>query len=63
MIKFSPNAARELRDAIMSEEISYGGEDADDMMGATDCPNGCEVEPDGTCPHGYVSAGKTMGVI
>ena len=21
----------------------------------TACPEGCEVEPDGTCPHGYAS--------
>ena len=34
-----------------------------EMMGETDCPEGCSVEPDGTCPHGYESAGLTAGVI
>jgi hypothetical protein len=34
-----------------------------DEMGCTDCPEGCEVEPDGICAHGYESAGLTLGVI
>lgn len=35
----------------------------DDIMGATDCEEGCVVEPDGHCPHGYESAALTLGVI
>jgi hypothetical protein len=40
---------------------SYG--DWEDQMGETDCPEGCYVEPDGVCPHGYLSAGRTAGII
>lgn len=34
-----------------------------ERMGDTDCPEGCEVEPDGHCPHGYESAGLTAHLI
>ncbi len=27
------------------------------------CSEGCEVEPDGTCPHGYPSIMLALGVI
>lgn len=55
--KPSPDAAAEL---IAGAE-SYG--EAEELMGMTDCPRGCEVEPDGCCPHGWVSAGRTAGLI
>ena len=42
--------------------IELGG-DTDEAMGLTDCPDGCEVEPDGICPHNYLSAGRSLGVI
>jgi len=29
----------------------------------TRCLEGCEVEPDGTCPHGYDSILLEMGLI
>lgn len=61
--KNSPKAARELMDAIKSGDLNPFDYEADDYMGATDCPNGCQVEPDGYCPHGYWSAGITAGVI
>jgi hypothetical protein len=48
----SPDAAEEL-------EASMDFED----LGKTDCPEGCTVEPDGTCPHGYLSAGLTGGWV
>ena len=35
----------------------------EELQGETDCPEGCHVEPDGVCPHGYLSAGRTGGVI
>jgi hypothetical protein len=54
--KDSPNAA-----AMLLAEIEDG--DADDAMGETDCPDGCYVEPDGQCSHGYRSAALTLGVI
>jgi len=28
----------------------------------TACPDGCEVEPEGTCPHGYDSYYKIMAL-
>lgn len=51
-IQPSPKAARALEDSMDYDE-----------MGCTDCPEGCEVEPDGICAHGYESAGLTLGVI
>jgi hypothetical protein len=58
----SPEAAQAL---VLGEDItglgSYG--DFEEAMGETDCSDGCVVEPDGVCPHGYLSAGRTAGVI
>lgn len=48
----SPDAAAALEESLDYEE-----------MGKTDCPDGCVVEPDGECPHGYESAGLTAGLI
>lgn len=59
----SPNALKTLVAAIESGEITPFSFDADDAMGATDCPDGCVVEPDGWCPHGYKSAALTGGLI
>jgi hypothetical protein len=58
--KPSPNAARELLN-LACEGESWA--EADDAMGCTDCPDGCYVEPDGSCPHGYESAAITAEVI
>lgn len=57
--KPSPLAASELERMVDEDEAH----EADEAMGATDCPHGCHVEPDGDCPHGYQSAGLTLGVI
>ena len=56
----SPEAASELSVAI-ADGLELG--ELDEMQGQTDCPEGCTVEPDGRCPHGYESAGLTAGVI
>lgn len=53
----SPKSARILASVIEA------GEMADDAMGLTDCPDGCTVESDGWCSHGYASAALTAGVI
>jgi hypothetical protein len=53
----SPNAAADLIDLI------EGGVYVDEEQGYTDCPEGCIVEPDGICSHGYESAALTAGVI
>lgn len=29
----------------------------------TKCPQGCSVEPDGVCPHGFKSVALEMGLI
>lgn len=57
-MKRSPKAAR----AMMYVLEDYP-DDAEDMMGETDCPDGCYVEPDGECSHGYESAALTLGII
>ena len=63
----SPIAAKRLTepslngDGIEAAMEVYG--DWEDQMGETDCPEGCTVEPDGSCPHGWLSAGRTAGVI
>jgi len=56
----SPEAAAELLAAIESGEGLIATED---LEGVTDCPNGCEVEPDGTCCHGWQSAVISAGVM
>lgn len=53
----SPVAAESLQMTI------YEAGDTEDFEGFTDCPEGCEVEPDGVCPHGFESAALTLGVI
>lgn len=58
----SPNAGQQLIAAI-TDGLSAFGNDADELQGATDCPDGCQVEPDGQCPHGYLSAALTMDLI
>lgn len=60
--KESPEAAQELM-ASIGGGLSPTSMEADDLQGATDCPDGCEVEPDGVCPHGYLSAARTLGII
>lgn len=59
-LKSSPDAA-----ARVWEVLDSWGErdDPDELMGETDCPEGCLVEPDGQCPHGFLSAGRSAGLI
>jgi hypothetical protein len=35
----------------------------EELMGETDCPDGCYVEPDGRCSHGWQSGALTAGLI
>jgi hypothetical protein len=60
-VRPSPNAAHELLESIDDAELSF--DDGDALMGATDCREGCVVEPDGECPHGYESAALTARLI
>jgi hypothetical protein len=53
---------------VLTGERGWGQDRIDyleweELMGETDCPNGCAVEPDGICPHNWLSAGRTAGVI
>ncbi len=59
----SPRAWEDLSAAIEDGELTPFDLEADDAMGATDCPHGCSVEPDGHCGHGYESAALTGGII
>lgn len=59
-LKNSPDASARLLQ-IVDDEGSLA--DFDDALGETDCPNGCVVEPDGYCPHGWKSAGLSAGLI
>lgn len=61
-IQRSPEAGKALKDAIEAGLSPFAIE-ADEMMGDTDCPEGCVVEPDGACWHGYESAARNAGVI
>lgn len=57
----STKAARELHELLASDEAELA--DYEEMMGYTDCPQGCYVEPDGWCSHNYESAGLSAGLI
>ena len=56
----SPKAAKDLLEAI---EEGTPFSECEDICGDTDCPEGCFVEPDGICQHGYESALLTAGLI
>ena len=56
-----PHPSYRAADVLLESVEDYGA--FEDAMGETDCPNGCTVEPDGICPHNWLSAGRTAGVI
>lgn len=56
----SPEAAKALNYEI-EMGLSQMSDECDSFMGA--CDDGCQVEPDGVCPHGYESAALTAGMI
>jgi len=58
-MKASTKAAKKLLRAMNAGNF----ERAEDLMGETDCKEGCYVEQDGSCEHGYASAGLTAGAI
>jgi hypothetical protein len=60
-VKPSPKAARVLVESIHDDELTF--DDGDALLGATDCREGCVVEPDGECPHGYESAALTAQLV
>lgn len=62
---YTPNAMKYVRPYKPSPEAAdiLLNDPSECLMGQTDCPDECEVEPDGHCPHGYESAALTLGVI
>jgi folate-dependent tRNA-U54 methylase TrmFO/GidA len=59
----SPDAAEDLKSGIEDGSITPFDIEGDIMQGNTDCPEGCVVEPDGWCSHGWLSAARTAGMI
>jgi hypothetical protein len=57
--RVSPQAAHELEEAAAEDRW----EEADELLGATDCEHGCTVEPDGSCCHGWRSAALSAGLV
>jgi hypothetical protein len=55
----SPSAAGQLGDAAASGDLEL----AEELLGATDCPHGCAIEPDGVCSHGWRSAALSAGLV
>jgi hypothetical protein len=55
----SDEVARRINEACEDDNRDDVGE----LLGETDCPHGCHVEPEGRCPHGWLSAALTAGVI
>ena len=53
-----------LDEAIYADKIPHGELEAM-VLGDCDCfaADGCQVEPDGTCPHGYKSPLLVLGLI
>jgi hypothetical protein len=56
----SDRAARQLLEQAAEDD---NWEILEELLGETDCPSGCYVEPDGHCPHGWESAGLTAGMV
>ena len=46
-----------------TEFIQFMAECLDEGWSPTKCPEGCPVEPDGVCPHGYKSVATKYGFI
>ena len=51
------------RQAIRDHAYSLSKDELSDSIVPTACPNGCEVEPDGKCCHGYPSPLLVLGLI
>jgi hypothetical protein len=49
--------------AIKAKLPSYGVMEKWNFDGVARTPDGCKVEPDGDCPHGYPSWLKVIGII
>lgn len=51
------------REFVNSFDIEENEDVLLDSVQPTACPDGCEVEPDGTCCHGYRSISLLLGII
>lgn len=61
-IKPSSKSAEKLL-LMLDAESRFTYAEIEDELGSTDCPEGCYVEPDDYCSHGFMSAGLTAGII
>ena len=59
LTRASESVARRIEEA--AEDDSW--DVVEELMGETDCPSGCYVEPDGTCAHGWRSGGLSAGIV
>lgn len=58
----SPRAYAYLREAIATSENPLGDPKVRAALKGTDCPQRCFTEPEGACPHGYISAALHGGI-
>ena len=72
IVKIKPKPAKvhsvtEIRKHEIEFISSFSDDDIEDLVMdsivPTICPEGCEVEPDGKCPHGYSSVLLLLGLI
>lgn len=55
--------AQSLLEAIYAEELDLEDLEAESDTGIVETADGCSVEPDGICPHGYRSPLLVLGII
>ena len=58
-----PHPAQKIKFDHISLTMAEIMEQIDEARVLADCPEGCIVEADGTCPHGHESAALKLGLI
>ena len=58
-LRESEALAHEIGNALAADSWDL----VEELLGATDCPEGCMVEPDSVCPHGWKSGTLSAGLI
>lgn len=56
-------AEQEKREQSAARFIEFIDDCLDEGWSPTKCPEGCVVEPDGDCPHGFRSVALEAGLI
>lgn len=57
------NKTDEKRRQSEAECLEFMAECLDEGWSPTKCPEGCPVEPDGVCPHGFKSVALEFGLL